>query len=615
MSVIFGKCNFNLKQVTANDLFIMETALNHWSADDKNTWLGRFAGLGQLMLYNTPQSLAEKLPYHHAGSNLTITADARIDNRTELFSKLSIPFSERLSIPDSILILKAYEKYGERTAEHLTGDFAFAIWDENNQKLFCARDQMGVKPFFYYCDAHFFAFASEKKGIMSIPGADLSINKQFLYNQLVFPIEQAKDTSLYQNIKRLKPAHTLVLDTRTKSLNIQQYWDLDPYAKLKFASKADYHEGLLHHFEQAVQCRTRSHYSVGSELSGGMDSSAITAVANEHLNLQHRELVTFSNTLADDVTDPEITILDERRYIDAVLEFNKIKNFVYITREAFDDPIDELNFAVGVNDGMERWNPLWQLPIKKEAMQRNVRTLLSGFPGDELVTYRGKYYFMDYLDKKQYLKYFLAKKKYPGFNKLEPLLPHALKYQLSKVKRKLNIAGHKHVRNAFEQYAIPDFYKTHLRDCIWQDPIYQEQFKSYRHLQRYRLLKPQVNHRLESETRYGIHFRTEPRFPMADIRLIQFYLSMPNEFKYEGELSRTFFRNTVSKYLPPMIMQRNDKFGSIAPFLKGQKKITDDRISQLMETAPKVSFLNKADHPPLEMLLWLIKNKDWLEKL
>lgn len=624
MSVIFGKCNFHLKPVTANDISIMETTLNHWNADDKGTWLGNFTGLGQLMLYNTPQSLTEKLPYHHAGSNLTITADARIDNRDELFSKLGIPSSEQPSIPDSLLILKTYEKYGERAAEHLTGDFAFAIWDENKQRLFCARDQLGVKPFFYYCDAHFFAFASEKKGIMAIPGTDLSINKQFLYNQLVFPVEQQTDVSLYENIKRLKPAYTLVLDTKAKSLNIQQYWDLDPYTELKFASKADYHDGLLHHFEQAVQCRTRSHYSVGTELSGGMDSSAITAVANNHLNLQQRELITFSNTLAGDITDPEITILDERRYIDAALEFNRIKNPVFITRAAFDDPLEELNFAVGVNDGLERWNPLWQLPLKKEAMQRNVRTLLSGFPGDELVTYRGKYYFLDYLDKRQYLRYILAKKKYPGFSKLEPLLPHALKYQVSKLKRTLNIVSQKHEKAAFEQYDIPDFHKAHLRDCIWQDPMHREQFKSYRHFQRYRLLKPQVNHRLESETRYGIHFRTEPRFPMADIRLTQFYLSMPNEFKYEGELSRTFFRNTVSKYLPPMIMQRNDKFGSIAPFLQMQKRITDEQISQLLEIAPKVSFLNKVylnktntkgARPSVDVLLWLIKNKDWLEKL
>lgn len=624
MSVIFGKCSLNFKPITTNDLSIMETALNHWTADNKDICLSNFTGLGHLMLYNTPQSLTEKLPYHHSGSNLTITADARIDNRVELFSKLSIPFSDRLSIPDSILILKAYEKYGEHTAEHLTGDFAFAIWDENNQKLFCARDHLGVKPFFYYCHTHFFAFASEKKGIMAIPGTDLSINKQFLYNQLVFPVEQQTDTSLYENIKRLKPAHTLVLNARTKSLNLRQYWDLDPYTELKFAGKADYHEGLLHHFEQAVQCRARSHYSVGSELSGGMDSSAITAVANNHLNLQHRELITFSNTLADDITDPEITLLDERRYIDAVLEFNQIKNPVYITQQAFDNPLDELDFAVRVNDGMERWNPLWQIPSKKAAMERNVRTLLSGFPGDELVTYRGKFYFLDYLDKKQYFKYFLAKKKYPGFSKMEPLLPQTLKYQFSKLKKKLNIVSHKHTRTAFEQYNIPDFYKTHLRDCIWKDPIYQDQFKSYRHFQRYRLLKPQVNHRLESETRYGIHFRTEPRFPMADIRLTQFYLSMPNEFKYEGELSRTFFRNTVSKYLPPMIMQRNDKFGSVAPFLKMQNRVTDTQISHLMEIAPKVSFLNKAylskpdtkaARPSVEVLLWLIKNKDWLEKL
>ncbi|EDM37295.1 hypothetical protein PBAL39_09136 [Pedobacter sp. BAL39] len=624
MSVIFGRCNFHFQPVTGNDLSIIEKTLSHWKSDDKGAWLHNATGLGHLMLYNTPESLTEKLPYHHAGSKLTITADARIDNRDELFSKLGVPAAEQLTIPDSLLILKAYEKYGTHAPAHLTGDFAFAIWDENEQKLFCARDQMGAKPFFYYCAGSFFAFASEKKGIIAIPGTDLTVNKQFLFNQLLRPPEQETDTTLYINIKRLKPAHTLLLDARTGGMHTQQYWDLDPYTELKFARKADYHDGLLHHFEQAVQCRTRSHYSVGTELSGGMDSSSITAVANIYLNQHQKELITFSNTLADEVTDPQLTDLDERRYINAVLEFNKIKNAVYITREAFDDQLEELRFAVEVNDGLERWNPLWQIPLKKKAMQMNVRTLLSGFPGDELVTYRGKYYFLDYLDKKQYLRYFLAKKKYPGFNKLEPLLSHHFKYQISQVKRAFNIWHRPREKEILEEFRIPDFYKRHMRDCIWLNPVYQEQFKSYRHFQRCRLLKPQVHHRMESESRYGIHFRTEPRFPMADIRLTQFYLSMPNEFKYEGELSRTFFRNTLSKYLPPMLMQRNDKYGSVAPFINRNRKTSNEQFHQLLDTAPEISFINKARYRQqgteprqslLEILLWITKNKNRIEKL
>jgi asparagine synthase (glutamine-hydrolysing) len=628
MSVIFGKCHFSNKPINTNDMAVMRSRLNHWGADNEGIWIDNSIALGHLMLYNTPQSLNEVLPYYHNGLKLTITADARIDNRDELFSKLGIPTAERAAVPDSILILKTYERFSERCPEHLIGDFAFAIWDSPKQQLFCARDHMGVKPFFYYDDANFFAFASEKKGIIAIEGANLAINKQFLYNQIVFPPEQATNSTLYEHIKRLPPAHTLVLNLTTKKQTLQRYWDLDTETETKFATKAKYHEGLLYHFEQAVQCRSVSHYSVGVELSGGMDSSAITGVANNFLKTQGKNLITFSNTLSSDVDNPEITKLDERRFIDAVLEFNNIKDFVYITQTVFDSIIDEYNFSIEVNDGLERWNPLWQLPLKKSAMERGVRTLLSGFPGDELVTYRGKYYFMDYWDKGQYLKYFLAKKKYPGFNKLEPFIPHGIKYQYSKLKRSLNFISHQRLKQSFETFNIPDYYKKHLRDCIWLDPIYQQQFKSYRHLQRYRLLKPQVNHRLEAETRYGIYFKTEPRFPMADIRLTQFYLSMPNEYKYEGELSRTFYRNTVSKYLPEMLMKRNDKYGSIAPFLSLEKRITDAEIKDLIKQTPKVAFFNKdiyesydalntpatnkkgKPQPPVEVLLWLIKNKN-----
>ncbi|MBS7563857.1 hypothetical protein KHS38_05525 [Mucilaginibacter sp. Bleaf8] len=632
MSVIFGKGNFCNRPLDSTDLQLMEGQLNHWRPDRTATWVEGAVGLGHLMLHNTPQSVSEQMPFQDPNLQLTITADVRLDNRNELLRKLNIQETEKPLIPDSALILQAYHKYGKQCIKHLIGDFAFVIYDAAEQQLFCGRDHLGVKPFFYYQSAEYFAFASEKKGILALPDVNRTINKQYLFNHVVFPAEQAVDDTIYQHIKKLKPAHFLVINLKNKTSQLERYWEPDVDTELTFARKEEYYEGLRYHFEQAVQCRLSSAYKVGVQLSGGLDSSAITGVAQTFLKLQNQSIVPFSNTLGNEVTDSRQTRLDERRYIDSVIEHWRIDNPVYITQHVFPTELEELMFADEVNDGPERWSSNWLLSLYAAAKQQDVRTILSGFPGDELVTYRGKYYFLDYLDKKQYLKYLWAEKKYPGFSKIEPLLPASLRHLASKIKNRLNIQPAK-VHRGFKTYNYPEHYKQHLRDCIWQDPYHQEQFKSYRHFQRYRILKPQVIHRLESESRYGIYFRTETRFPMADIRLIQYYLSMPNELKYEGEQSRTAFKKAVAPYLPDMILQRDDKFGSVIPFLSSRLRLTRQEIKSLIEQLPDLKILKKEAYfknmnspfspennrkypiPYPDVMIWMIKNKNWLQDL
>ena len=626
MSVIFGLCNFNNKPVDAENLYLMQSRLNHWQADKAQLITHQQIGFGHLMLYNTPQSLAEQLPFHDSLSGLVITADARLDNREELFKKLGIKENEQVLLPDSQLILKAYQKYGSNCVKHLLGDFVFVIYDSQQQQLFCGRDHLGVKPFFYYQDSTFFAFASEKKGILALPNIDQAINKQFFYNLLYFGSEQFLDHTLYQKIKKLKPAHFLIINLNTGNSKTERYWTLDVHTELKYADTNEYYEGLRYHFEEAVKCRTLSSYKVGAELSGGMDSSAITGAAQTYLKSQNKSVFTLSNTLSKDITDPEITQLDERQYIDCVNDHFDIQNRIYVTKPAFNNRLEQAKFTLDVNDGFERWDSAWLYPLKKAAKENDIRTLLSGFPGDELVTYRGKFYFLDYRDKKQYLKYWLAKKKYPGFNKTEPFIPHQVKYGISKIKRSLGIQNH-WVKNTLKNYNIPAYYQQHVNDAYWLDPYYQEQFKSYRHFQRNRILHPHVTHRMESETRYGIYCRTEPRFPMADIRLIQYYISLPNRLKYEGELSRTLYRKAVAPYLPPLILQRDSKYGSVAPFLSAYPINEQQNIQALIEQLPNLPFLKKEvyntehsktekrkfpNHPSMDLMLWITKNENLL---
>ena len=128
--------------------------------------LGGTIGLGHRMLWTTPGSLNEKLPLSNASGDLIITADARIDNRDELIEALDLNGRLRQTITDSELILAAFERWGEGCPERLLGDFSFAIWDRQKNRLFCARDHMGVKPFYYYLSNKVIVFASEIKALL-----------------------------------------------------------------------------------------------------------------------------------------------------------------------------------------------------------------------------------------------------------------------------------------------------------------------------------------------------------------------------------------------------------------------------------------------------------------
>jgi asparagine synthase (glutamine-hydrolysing) len=181
-----------------------------------------------------------------------------------------------------------------------------------------------------------------------------------------------------------------------------------------------------------------------------------------------------------------------------------------------------------------------------------------------MATYRGDYYFLDYLDEKKYMQYFSSNDKY-WFKKYQPFLPAQMQYLLHKIKNFTRI-NESDVHQTSKIIPFPLINRLNRGDEAWCDPNFRERFKSYRHYQKYRLLKAQVPLRMESETHFGTWFRQEARFPMADIRLTQFYLSLPNPLKYEGPLTRTAWRKSMHGYLPEAIMKRDSKSGIMIPY-------------------------------------------------
>ena len=163
--------------------------------------------------------------------DLVITADARIDNRAELSEELGIRDEEDVS--DSYFILKAYAKWGEDCPDKLLGDFAFVIWDKKEEKLFCARDHMGVKPFYYYLDEDMFVFGTEIKALFEVEGVPREINDL----KVAFHLANTPDKTFtfYENILRLSAANNIIISRN--EANKKRYWVLDLEYNLKLNSE------------------------------------------------------------------------------------------------------------------------------------------------------------------------------------------------------------------------------------------------------------------------------------------------------------------------------------------------------------------------------------------
>ncbi|MCI0530308.1 MAG: lasso peptide isopeptide bond-forming cyclase, partial [Nitrospira sp.] len=351
----------------------------HRGPDGQGIWQEGSVGLGHGMLHTTPESLKEKLPLTNCTGELVITADARIDNRDELIETLNLSDRPHHQIVDSQLILTAYERWGESCPQKLIGDFAFVIWDGQKQQLFCARDHMGVKPFYYYHKpGQIFVCTSEIKALVCLPEVPCQLNEIRIADHLVSMFED-KVITYYQDILRLPPAHSLII--RDQTFHLQPYWTLNPTYELRLSSDEAYVGAFRDIFFEAVRCRLRSAFPVGSTLSGGLDSSSVTCVARELLiQEKNTPLHTFSY-IFDKVTE-----CDERSYISTVLaKEGYIPHFM---------PGDQLSPLIdadrafwhleGASIGAAMYLP-WYLC--QTAQQVGVRNFLTGFDGDTAISH------------------------------------------------------------------------------------------------------------------------------------------------------------------------------------------------------------------------------------
>lgn len=283
MCGIAGKIYFaKEKEVTVSQVEQMTESIKHRGPDDDGVYISpdKKVGLGHRRL-----SIIDLSPLGHQPMNYLkrywIVFNGEIYNYLDEKSKLQKLGCKFNSHSDTEVIMALYDKYGFKCLDHLRGMFSFAIYDEKEKTVFCARDRVGKKPFKYYIDDNVFMFASELKAILTQKEYNKEPDYIAIHHYLTLQYVPSPLTG-FKDIKKLEPAHYIFLDLKTKKLINKRYWKLDYSEKLDL-SEDEWKKSILDKLEESVKIRMlASDVPVGAFLSGGIDSSAIVGLMSKN---------------------------------------------------------------------------------------------------------------------------------------------------------------------------------------------------------------------------------------------------------------------------------------------------------------------------------------------
>lgn len=289
MCGIAGKVSFS-KDVSSQETETMCNAIKHRGPDDSGIYISpdQRVGLGHRRLAIIDLSPLGHQPMRYL-DRYQIVFNGEIYNFQEKRDMLEKDGYTFASHSDTEVILALYDKYREKCLDHLRGMFAFALYDEQEQILFCARDRVGKKPFKYFFDDTVFLFASELKAILTQPEYERAPDYEAIHHYLTLQYVPAPLTG-FRDIKKLPPAHFLRLDIRQKKMAIERYWQLN-YSKKLALSEKEWCQRIREKLEEAVKLRLIADVPLGAFLSGGVDSSAIVALMSK---LSDQPVKTFS---------------------------------------------------------------------------------------------------------------------------------------------------------------------------------------------------------------------------------------------------------------------------------------------------------------------------------
>jgi asparagine synthase (glutamine-hydrolysing) len=320
MSGIVGIVQFDGKAVEPRLLRDLTDFLSFRGPDAQRTWIKDAVGFGHALLKTTEESDRDWQPFT-LDDNSWIVADARIDAREQLISDLKAAGESDLARSngtDAELILRAYRCWDTACVEHLRGDFAFGIWNDGHQQLFCARDHMGTKPFYYAQIGSRLIFSNTLDCIRRHPLISDRLNELAIADFLLFGVNQDPATTSFAEIQRLPPAHCA--NWSRNGMQLRRYWSLPIDEPLFYKRSDDYIDHFRDLLAKSVDDRLRTN-QVWIFMSGGLDSPTLAATARDLMQKRYIDFDLRALTIIQAFPS------DEGRYAKAVATYLKIPHY------------------------------------------------------------------------------------------------------------------------------------------------------------------------------------------------------------------------------------------------------------------------------------------------
>jgi asparagine synthase (glutamine-hydrolysing) len=562
-------------------LLQMTNSLAHRGPDNMGTWLNSpaSAGLGHCRLSIIDLTDAASQPMRYL-NRYTIIHNGEIYNYLELKEELRQKGYAFRSSSDTEVITAAYDYYEDECVDHFDGMFSFAIWDEEQQELFAARDRFGEKPFYYSFTGGELVFASEMKALWAA-GIERKPNLQMLFNFITIGYTDnpgRPEETFFENIFKLPAASTLYYTPSTNEFVIDKYWDIDPAAQNKKISDNEAIEQFQHLFATSVERRLRSDVPVGTSLSGGLDSSSVVAVASRLTT--HLPIVTGTPLASFTAVFPGFE-KDESRFANQVAkQFNLQPYTVEIT---VDDLVNDWNkFLYYQEEPFATASAYAQYKVYELAKQHNVKVLLDGQGADETLAGYARYYKWYWQELFQKRKLVRSKElkaankmgvqeKFTFKNIIAALVPDIASVILER-QYLVNALRHEDLTREFVRlqskeayYSTPDNFNLngvlHFNTCVHG-----------------------LEELLRLADRNSMAHGREVRLPFLHHQLVEFVFSLPSRFKIRSAWTKWILRQAMSKELPADITWRKEKVGFEPP----QKEwMQDKRVQEMTHEARK----------------------------
>ena len=580
MSGIAGIVNLSGAPVERGLLQAFAQFLAFRGPDARETWISGCVGFAHTLLRTTRESSNERQPAS-LGGRFGITADVRLDSRTELVEEIenADPTLSRVAT-DPELILHSYALWGADCVHHLRGDFSFALWDARDQLLFCARDHFGVKPFFYSDLGDQFLFSNTLNCLRACPDISEELNHAAVADFLLFGLNCDASTTTYAGIRRLPPAHTLTVSA--DGLRLKRYWTPPAGGRIRYPRTDDYVEHFQLLLQKAVSDRLHT-TPVGIFLSGGLDSGAIAATA--------RELSANASAPAD---LKAYTVVYES-FADQEGAFAQCTaDFLGIPLQFL--PADGLRLFSRGGDSQEAWpepvdDPLFAgLFGQFRVISGDCRVVLSGEGNDNLMHFQMWPHLRDRLRHREWLPFVSDCFSYL---QVRPMPWRGIQ------QRTRSLFGRDPYAPVFPRWFAPSFARRMDLEQRWKEagkltgpfvhPVLPKAHAS--------LALPHWSYLFEQEEPGVTRIPVEVRYPLLDLRIVDFLLALP---PFPCLFNKTILREAMAGRLPENVRMRPKTPLETDPLAFALRRYGAGELDRVEWTEEAKQFIDPAALEPLE---------------